>query len=299
MTSRNDRAVRTAGAGEIRKVEKTSVVVEELGAGVDVQYNPEIINSVLKDLELQVNSKCAQIQKDADFMCTSIKQAFHLELIKLPNQVKAMSLARFRAEFGESLEAVTLGAIGMGSKGSVSASGSRENSNTSNRLHSSSSSGAKGSIGHKNGGSSVYSTPSGSKNRVAQTPGTAARRPRQGEVLLSANGSPLGSFDSAVDRACTAIKPRAGPTPAQTPSNHPASSDSAHSDAHVNAIPPTPGTVHVPLSNGEVVVVDLQHSGAMDDASIASMSTSTKLDALAKMQAMMVNMQSLMEKLQK
>jgi len=288
MTSRNTRPVRTAAAGEVRKIDKSSVVVEELGAGVDVQYNPEIVNSVLKDLELQVNSKCAQIQKDADFMCTSIKQAFHLELIKLPNQVKTMSLARFRSEFGESLEAVTRGATGMGSKGSVSTSGSRENSNASNRLHSSSSSGAKGSLGglHKSGSSSVYSTPSGSKSKVAQTPGTAARRPRQGEVLLSANGSPLGAFDAAEG---TAVKSRSGP--AQTPSHHLASAD--------NAIPPTPGTVHVPLSNGEIVVVDMQDSAGMDDESIANMSTSTKLDALAKMQAIMANMQKLMEKLKK
>lgn len=293
MSTRTKSSLRTEGASRIQKTGKAAVVVEEeLGAGIDVQYNPEIINNVLKDLEIQVNSKCTQIQKDADFMCTSIKQAFHLELIKLPNQVKTMSLARFRSEFGESLEAVTRGAI----KGSVS--GSRENSNTGNRLHSassSSSSSSKGSTGglhHKGGNSSaVYSTPSGAKSRVAQTPGTAARRPRQGEVLLSANGSPLGAYDTAEG---TAVKGRSSGAvsaaqPAQTPSRHMLES----------AVPPTPGTVHVPLTNGEVVVVDMQDSEGMDDESIASMSNTTKLDALAKMQAMMANMQSLMEKLQK
>ena len=287
MSTRTKSSVKMAGASQIRKNDKTVVAVEEeLGAGIDVQYNPEIINSVLKDLELQVNSKCTQIQKDADFMCTSIKQAFHLELIKLPNQVKSMSLARFRSEFGESLEAVTRGAI----KGSVSSS--RENSNTGNRLQSaSSSSSSKGSMGgghcKTSSGSAAYSTPSGAKGRVAQTPGTAARRPRQGEALLSANGSPLGAYDVAA--AGTAIKSKTGQGSTQTPS---------HGMPRA-AVPPTPGTMHMPLSSGEVVVVDMQNSADIDDEAIASMSISTKLDALAKMQAMMANMQSLMEKLQK
>ena len=103
---------------------------------------------------------------------------------------------------------------------------------------------------------------------------------------MSTNGSPLGAYDTTEG---TAIKNKLDC--AQTPSHHLALA------AHT--IPPTPGTVHVPLSNGEVVVVDMQDSAGMNDESIASMSTSTKLDALAKMQAMMANMQSLMEKLQR
>jgi hypothetical protein len=292
MSVRNNRTVKPAITSEVSKSDKKITSIEDLGAGVDVQYNPEILNSVLQDLELQVNAKCAQIQKDADFMCTSIKQAFHLELIKLPNQVKTMSLERFRSEFGDSLEAVTRGAMGMGNK--VANSSSRENHNTNNRQASSSSSSSKSSTGsHKSSSSSsnptVFQTPSGSKSKVAQTPGTVVRKPREGEVLLSANGSPLGAYEGGAVIDGTAVKSRVGP--AQTPTHH--------TSSIVASVPATPGTMHVPLSSGGVVVVDLEGKSGLDDASIAGMSKSVKLDALAKMQAMMANMQSLMEKLQK
>ena len=79
---------------------------------IDVQYNPDIVTGLLADLEMQLNSRCNQLQKDSDFMAISLQQAFHLELIKLPSQVKNMSLRRFRDEFGDSLEAVTRGAVG-------------------------------------------------------------------------------------------------------------------------------------------------------------------------------------------
>ena len=53
-----------------------------------------------------MNAKCAQMQKDAAFSCTSIKQKFQVEIIKLPKEVKKMSLARFREEFGDDIENV-------------------------------------------------------------------------------------------------------------------------------------------------------------------------------------------------
>ena len=40
------------------------------------------------DLREQVDVKAALIEKDIDFMATSVQQAFHLELIKLPTQVR-------------------------------------------------------------------------------------------------------------------------------------------------------------------------------------------------------------------
>ena len=41
---------------------------------LDVQYSPEILTGILDDLQAQVETQCQQIQKDADFMATSIKQ---------------------------------------------------------------------------------------------------------------------------------------------------------------------------------------------------------------------------------
>ena len=233
---------------------------------VDVAYNPELIASILADLEKQVQIKCLQIQKDADFMATSIRQAFHLELIKLPTQVKQMSLARFRSEFGDSLDAVTRGAIG-GRRGSAAAVGEAASSSSGAPPGSAvKSSRASTRGGAAAGGGGVFQTPShhrgGKEPRmsVAQTP--SSRKPREGEMLLSANGSPLGEFQTVVKAA------RPGPKPLE--------------------VPATPG-LFVPLQTGEIM--------DMGNADIAGMSQDVKLDALAKMQEMMSNMQALMEKL--
>ena len=45
---------------------------------LDVQYSPEILTGILDDLQAQVETQCQQIQKDADFMATSIKQGIYI-----------------------------------------------------------------------------------------------------------------------------------------------------------------------------------------------------------------------------
>eukprot|EP01038_Epipyxis_sp_PR26KG_P004665 gene4665-6553_t len=210
---------------------------------IDVQYNPDIISNLLGELSNQVDAKCNQIQRDSDFMITSIQQAFHLELIKLPNQVKTMSMKRFKEEFGDSLEAVTRVAI---------------NGNT-----------IKNNDFHKNT-SRLLQTPSqkfgNNSNQISlQTPAasTQVRFPKEGEVILSANGSPLGQFN-------TVKKIPKGDLNGK------------------NIIPPTPG-LYVPLSSGEVI--------DMDSADIENLSEQDRQDALLKMQEVMNNMQAIMSKL--
>jgi hypothetical protein len=121
---------------------------DDLLQPIDVQYNPDIVAGLLLELQQQVDNKCSQIQKDADFMTISIQQAFHLELIKLPTQVKNMSLTRFQEEFGDSLEAATRGAIlnsqNQAKKGAATVFGSAVKSSRTK----------------------VFQTPSGSSTRV-------------------------------------------------------------------------------------------------------------------------------------
>jgi hypothetical protein len=214
---------------------------------IDVQYNPDIVTSLLDELAQAVEVKCAQIQKDSDFLATSIQQAFHLELIKLPTQVKQMSIKRFKEEFGFSLEAVTRGAIGghalnqhKGSHRGDHSFGGNSRANASNR---------------------VMQTPSSSKYSSAQTP----RLPREGERMVSENGSPLGEF--------TTVK--------KAPKTGGALCDMA--------VPPTPG-VFVPLKNGDILDVD-----ATD---VENLPQDVKAETLEKVQEMMMQMQSLMAKLQ-
>jgi hypothetical protein len=211
---------------------------------IDVQYNPEIVKGLLQELELQLEMKCNQIQKDSDFMVTSIQQAFHLELIKLPNQVKQMSLARFQEEFGDSLEAVTRGAIG----GNAVKSGLAPAPKTI----------AGSAMKSSRSSTRIFQTPS-----AAMRSNVAMRNPREGEKILSENGSPLGEFNTLVK---------------------------APKFDHSSIIPPTPG-VFVPLASGELLDID--------SVDAENLPETLKQDALAKMEAMMANMQTFMTRLKK
>jgi hypothetical protein len=203
--------------------------------GVDIQYNPDIVDGLLQDMEAQVEAKCGQIKKDVDFMATSIQQSFHLELIKLPSQVKTMTLKRFKEEYGDSLEAVTRGAMG-GQAGFTTAS----------------------KPSNPNG--SVFQTPS--SNRAADA---VMRNPKEGEQILSKNGSPLGEFNTVVK----AVKTNNSIVP-----------------------PPTPGC-YVQSKSGDVIDVS-----SISEANMSELTEDMKQDALSKMQVMMADMQSIMSKIQ-
>jgi hypothetical protein len=231
---------------------------ENLGGaqgGIDVQYNPGIIQGLLEELAANVDHKCQQIQADTDFMATSLRQAFHLELIKLPTSVKQMSISRFREEFGDSIEAVTRGAMSGLSKKPQTVQGtavkSRNNVVPSSRSQ----------IVQQTPVSSKYAS---NNTGIMDTASKSRRAPREGEAIVSANGSPLGEFVTAVKAA------------------RPITTD--------NHVPQTPG-VFVPLQNG-----DLLDLGNVD---VEKLPATIKEDALEKMHIMMKNMQSLMSKLEK
>ena len=206
-----------------------------------VQYNPDVIQNALEDLSNMIETKVLQIQRDADFMITSLQHEFQCELFKLPKQVKEMSLQRFREEFGESIEAVTRNTLASSLK-----TGENRNFNIPE------------SAASRAPANSVFQTPANS--RKVNPPGTIARLPRDGEQILSANGSPLGEFSTVkkVARDGNGI------------------------------IPPTPG-IFVPLKSGEVVDID-----AVDADGLTS---DMKIEALQQMESMMENMRKMMEKL--
>ena len=91
------------------------------------------------------------------------------------------------------------------------------------------------------------------------------RAPREGEFLLSQNGSPLGEFKT-VKKA-----PKAG--------------------GNELLIPPTPSGIYVPMKSGEVI--------SLDPDNVENLSLAAKKEALHKMQEMMSNMQCMMTKLSK
>jgi hypothetical protein len=203
---------------------------------LDIQYNPDIIENLLTDLKTQVDASCNQIQKDSDFMITSMQQAFHLELIKLPSQVKKMTVKRFKEEFGNSIEAVARGA--MGGPSTLNPVPSTNATTTSSKL--------------------VFQTPSHHhKSNLA-----SFRNPKEGEIILSENGSPLGEFKTVV----------------KAPKSNMSS-----------IMPPTPANPGVYLRlKGEIIDID-----SVDD----NMTAETKQDAILQVQSIMTNMQEMMAKL--
>ena len=161
---------------------------------VDVQYNPDIIDGMLQDLNVDVETRCQQMQKEIEFMISSIQQAFQLELIKLPTQVKQMSLSKFKQEFGDSLESVTKTSI---AGTAVKAPAVPQSAAKSRRPN-----------------ISVFQTPSNhSKTSSLLGNQTVLRAPHEGETILSTNGSPLGQFVTAVK----APRNKPGLAPPQTP----------------------------------------------------------------------------------
>ena len=175
----------------------------------------------------------------------------------MPKEVKLMSMEKFKQEYGDSLEAVTK--VAMATK---LQSNKNNNYNTGNNRKDILSTAQK-SI-RASGRLGVFQTPmnkEGSNSIIPETPSTQLRQPRDGEYIVSANGSPLGEFN-------TVVKPKGG----------------------FSIIPQTPG-VYVPLSSGEIVDVE--------NVDVNALSQDAKMDAYNKMKDMMNTMQALMAKLEK
>jgi hypothetical protein len=216
-----------------------------------VQYNPEIVTSALEDYERLIETKIYQIQRDADFMITSLQHDFQCELFKLPKQVKEMSLKRFTEEFGGNIESV----LKIGSSALMSEN-RNANIDVNSRL-------TNHHLGKTTVNTNIYQTPAanrkGNNNTILNT---SARLPKEGEVILSANGSPLGEFS-------TVKKP-------------------LRRDNDNGIIPATPG-VFIPLKTGEIVDVE--------SCDIKAMSSEMKVEAYSHMEAMMAKMQVMMNNL--
>jgi len=168
-------------------------------------------------------------------------------------------MEKFQQEYGDSLEAVTKRAMATKINSSKTNLGKSQIENNKKDILSTAQKSSRSSarLG-------VCQTPMQSKDGssfIPETPSTQLRQPRDGEYIVSANGSPLGEFN-------TVVKPKGG----------------------ISIIPQTPG-VYVPLSSGEIVDVE--------NVDINAMSQDAKMDAYNKMKDMMSSMQALMAKLEK
>jgi hypothetical protein len=211
------------------KNEPIPINEEDFVNHIDVIYNPDIINGLLQELGSHVEAKCHKIKNDTDFMIAKLKQIFGQECVKIPTQIKQMSLKKFQQQYGDSITNVA------SSKSKIKPQAQQQNSNRA---------------------SSKLMTMTPAVGKKLKVP---LRAPREGEDILSSNGSPLGEFSTVVKQP--------------------------HS---TSIIPQTPG-VFVPLNNGEIVDIE--------SVAVEELSQEAKDEALEKMQIMMENMQNIINKL--
>ena len=238
---------------------------------LDPKYNPELIATLIKELGSRVDMQCNQIATETDFSILQLRNQFQLELLKLPTSVKKMSLKKFRDEFGENFSLIpgdgraATSATSHSTTTDASAATSKSRlpfapvpsfNSSSNIVASSSTSTAAPMTAQKpiNPANSVFETPMLARGNIT------IRAPKEGEKILSENGSPLGEF-------ATAVK---APRPADS------------------IVPQTPG-VFVPLKSGEVLDVE--------NTDLQSLDPKLKADALVQMQTMMDNMKRMMDKM--
>ncbi len=154
------------------------------------------VNAFIQDLTDQVDSRCSSIRKTADTAVMALRSALQVALMRIPKNVRKMTLEEFEEEYGGSLLEVARGgaeqqverALGEARGGKrkevpSTPGGARE-------LRSACKAPRYGGVG---------ATPMKgcSGNDVPQTPATV-RAPRRGEMVLSVDGSPLAQQDQVL-----------------------------------------------------------------------------------------------------
>jgi len=129
--------------------------------------------AIIEDIENEVEIRCQKIMHEATTLATSLKNAFSIELVKVPKLIRNMSVKQFCEEHGGDFKAVLKLSVDENLRKQMSAG---------------------------QGFQSTLTTPAHIR-KIAQTPGftsgtpacppTALRQPRPGEIVLSSNGSPL------------------------------------------------------------------------------------------------------------
>ena len=146
------------------------------------------VRSLTEELEAQVESRCAKLMEVAEDAVVALRAEYRVQLMKLPKKVRSMPLAEFRKEFGESIDAAMLSDIDRRIAAATAAGSGQQASGSGKKRKADASADSECEPADK-----VPCTPSAQGAKGA-APGTVSRMPRQGEELVSANGSPLGVF---------------------------------------------------------------------------------------------------------
>ncbi|KAM3568994.1 hypothetical protein VYU27_008898 [Nannochloropsis oceanica] len=67
---------------------------------------PEELQHVMEEIETEMYSRAKRLRLEAEEHALSLQNAFHVELMKLPKSVRAMSLREFSEQYGEDIRSV-------------------------------------------------------------------------------------------------------------------------------------------------------------------------------------------------
>jgi hypothetical protein len=195
--------------------EENSQMAEEPGERGDMALDME---EFFDEFDAELEYRCTMMRFKTQELCESLKSAFLVELMKLPTKVKCMpmqeflqlqgtgnTLASLRAEFSASLLKSTA------NKSMIQQTASKKNTtripnpqtsasgaNSMRKLAKQKNDSLRTDILKSQAFNHALGTPAGNRfNHQKFPPSTpAVRDPKNGECILSMNGSPLGAFST-------------------------------------------------------------------------------------------------------
>lgn len=195
MPTRSIRSRRKRGAELAERALNSENLRPEdaLATGSDA-LTPEQLNIILSALDDEVERRCKRLKSEANDLAMAIRNAVSIEIMKLPKCVRVLPVNQFRDEHGGKVSSVLASHVNRSTKEVVDKFSARD----ATRGGSAAGRGVAQTPSGRGSRARIAQTPSGTGTRsVPQTPGTASRRPRKGEAIVSVNGSPLGEVNRA------------------------------------------------------------------------------------------------------
>lgn len=163
------------------------------------------IEAFFEDLDVETEARCKTILLQAEHHCDSIRNAYAIEITKLPKKVRSMNAQEFCEQFDGDISLVIErdrkkimeGLNAIPQDGQTILRTTRSKTRMLNRTESNSQS-ARLPLATPGTSRTLRSrrplaTPAGGFNQqLPETP--ASRMPRRGESIMSVNGSPLGAY---------------------------------------------------------------------------------------------------------
>jgi hypothetical protein len=155
------------------------------------------VKAYIADLEDEVNRRCDLIRTQASEACMELRNSLTVELMKIPKAIRKMTVAEFQEKYGgdvlKAVQSVQANSVDQDveeaiarAKAMGAARGAQGGTKRSRDLPNQSA--PPCTPGRPRGGGG---------DAVPQTPSTV-RAPRRGELLVSANGSPIAAEDTII-----------------------------------------------------------------------------------------------------